>query len=218
MSESKEKKYVIDNPQLMAGWNWAKNNELGIDPNEITCGSKRKVWWICEKGHEWDSRVCNRAIGIGCPYCSGRNAINGQNDLEKQYPNIAKEWHPTKNGTLSPNSVKVHSNKNVWWLGVCGHEWQATVTSRTAGSGCPYCSFRKLLVGFNDLETVNPDLVKEWNYEKNGNLLPQYVLPNYNKKVWWRCAYGHEWEATIVSRNNGSGCPICANERRKRRN
>ena len=70
MSEKKEKKYLIDNPTLMAEWNWEKNNEL--DPKTLTCGSHAKVWWKCEKGHEWQARIADRNKGSGCPYCSGR--------------------------------------------------------------------------------------------------------------------------------------------------
>ena len=68
MAEKKEKRYVSDNAQLMAEWNWEKNNELGFDPIFLTCGSKKKVWWKCSKGHEWLAEVKNRNIGIGCPY------------------------------------------------------------------------------------------------------------------------------------------------------
>ena len=77
------------------------------------------------------------------------------------YPDIADDWHPIKNGTLSPGAIAVKSSKKVWWLGKCGHEWQSTVASRTSrNGGCPYCSNKKILKGFNDLETINPDLAK----------------------------------------------------------
>ena len=68
----KEKKYLIDNPTLMAEWNWEKNNELSLDPNTLTLGSGKKVWWICDKGHEWQATISSRNRGNGCPYCSGR--------------------------------------------------------------------------------------------------------------------------------------------------
>lgn len=71
MAEKKEKKFVIDNPALMAEWNWEKNNELGLAPNSLTCGSGKKVWWKCAKGHEWQATISSRNRGTGCPYCSG---------------------------------------------------------------------------------------------------------------------------------------------------
>lgn len=69
---------------------------------------------------------------------------------------------------------------------------------------------QKVLVGYNDLLTVNPGLAKEWDYEKNVNLRPESFLANSHEKVWWICNKGHEWEATINNRKNGRGCPICS--------
>ena len=43
----KEKKFLIDNPTLMAEWNWEKNNELGLNPQILTLGSSKKASWIC---------------------------------------------------------------------------------------------------------------------------------------------------------------------------
>ena len=81
--------------------------------------------------------------------------------------------------------------------------------NRNNGRGCPYCSGRYAVKGENDLQTVNPTLAKEWNYEKNNGLTPEDVMPNSGQKVWWKCSQGHEWQAKIQDRNNGNGCPIC---------
>ena len=72
---------------------------------------------------------------------------------------------------------------------------------------------QKILVGYNDLTTINPALANEWNYEKNGSLMPENFAESSGKKVWWKCKKGHEWQATIASRNSGTGCPICNSER-----
>ena len=73
-----------------------------------------------------------------------------------------------------------------------------------------------MLKGYNDLETLNPTLAKEWNYEKNSGLKPEDVMPNSSKKVWWKCQNGHEWQATINNRSNGRGCPKCYIERKSK--
>ena len=86
------------------------------------------------------------------------------------------------------------------------------MVNRAKGNGCPYCAGKKVLSGYNDLQTVNPTLAKEWNYEKNEGLTPAEVMPNSNKKVWWKCQKGHEWQAVISNRNNGNGCPYCAEQ------
>ena len=75
---------------------------------------------------------------------------------------------------------------------------------------------KKVLKGYTDLQTVNPALAKEWNYEKNNGLTPADVMPNSDKKVWWICSKGHEWQVRIQSRNRGCGCPECAKQKRKK--
>lgn len=204
-----EKKYIIDNAELMAEWNWEKNTELSFDPNLLTVGSGKKVWWKCSKRHEWQATIDRRSQGKGCPYCSGRNAIKGKNDLQTVNPALAKEWNYDKNNGLTPTDVLPSSNKKVWWKCGKGHEWQAMIRSRNDGRGCPYCSGRHAVNGKNDLQTVNPVLATEWNYERNCGLMPMDVLPNSNKKVWWKCRKGHEWQSTVANRNNGNGCPYC---------
>ena len=213
MAEKKEKRYVSDNAQLMSEWNWEKNNELGFVPNTLTLGSHTKTWWKCSKGHEWQASITHRKKGSGCPYCSGRVAIKGENDLQTVNPTLAKEWNYEKNNGLIPLDVMPNSVKKVWWKCNKGHEWQATIDSRNRGNGCPYCSGRFAVKGENDLRTVNPRLATEWNYEKNNGLTPMDVTPNSNKEVWWKCSNGHEWQSIIANRNKGVGCPICNSER-----
>ena len=144
MAEKKEKQYVSDNAQLMAEWDWDKNNELGLYPNAITYGSDKKVWWKCSLGHEWQAKICNRTIlRRSCPYCSGNKILKGYNDLQTINPFLANEWDYEKNNGLTPSDVLPNSNKKAWWKCQKGHEWQATIAHRTSGTGCPYCSGRK---------------------------------------------------------------------------
>ncbi len=196
------------NPFLAKEWNFAKNN--GLSPTDVLPNSNKKVWWKCERGHEWQATIDNRNKGKCCPYCSGRHAIKGKNDLGSVNPTLAKEWNFEKNNGLTPIDVKPNSNKMVWWKCSRGHEWQATINSRNTGCDCPICSNKKILKGYNDLQTVNPALAKEWNYEKNNALTPAEISPNSGKKVWWKCDKGHEWQATINSRNSGCKCPYCS--------
>ena len=196
------------NPVLAKEWNYEKNN--GLTPKEVLPNSGKRVWWKCQRGHEWQATIDNRNKGKGCPYCSGRYAVKDENDLQTVNPILAKEWNFEKNNGLTPIDVKPNSNKQVWWKCSKGHEWQATINSRNAGCDCPICSNKKILKGYNDLQTVNPALAKEWNYEKNNGLTPAEVSPNSGKKVWWKCQRGHEWQATITSRNSGCECPYCS--------
>ena len=205
---------LSNNPSLVAEWDYDKNGTLG--PNQVSLHSKQIVWWRGQCGHEWKQSVQDRVEGRKCPFCAGKQILVGFNDLYSQNPVIAKEWHPTKNGELKPTMVTTHSGKKVWWKCQLGHEWEAIISNRTKGIGCPYCSNKKVLPGFNDLSSQSPDLAREWHPTRNGGLKPSMVTPHSGKKVWWKCQYGHEWESIIDNRSKGSGCPICSLARRRK--
>jgi DNA-directed RNA polymerase subunit RPC12/RpoP len=134
--------------------------------------------------------------------------------LQTLNPNLSNEWNYKKNIGLTPADVSHGSSRKVWWQCSKGHEWQTTIAHRSKGQNCPYCSNKKVLSGYNDLKTVNPSLSNEWNYDKNGGLTPMDVLPNTHKQVWWKCSKGHEWQATVAHRNNGTGCPYCSGRKK----
>ena len=193
---------------LAKEWNYEKNGSLR--PEDVAPHSDKKVWWKCEKGHEWASSPNNRSQGKGCPYCLNIKVWPGFNDLATINPELAKEWNQAKNGSLRPEDVIAGSGKKVWWrCPECGYEWQAAVVSRNKNKRCPVCANRTVIVGVNDLATTNPRLAKEWNYEKNGSLRPEDIIEGSPKSVWWKCEKGHEWSASIVSRKKGANCPIC---------
>ena len=207
---AKKKVYVSDFPELLAEWDYEKNR---IDPASVTIGSHKKVWWKCIEGHSWNSMIKSKANGRGCPYCSGRFAIKGVNDLETLFPMIAKEWNYKKNNGHYPNEYKAFSNQKVWWICSKGHEWQATIVSRTdRNTNCPICANQKVLKGYNDLESQFPKLVLEWNYDKNEGITPNQIIAHTGKKYWWKCKKGHEWQASVNSRIRGNGCPLCSKE------
>ena len=96
--------------------------------------------------HEWQQAVSGRTAGLGCPVCSGYK-VGKDNNLLVCFPKVAAEFHPTKNKNANPSSIYKHSNTKYIWQCQFGHEWKATVASRTvprtgndSGSGCPHCS------------------------------------------------------------------------------
>ncbi|MBR5358952.1 MAG: zinc-ribbon domain-containing protein [Clostridiales bacterium] len=212
MGKNDLKTWCVQNGRtdLLLEWDYEKNANL--TPDKVSSGSDRAVWWKCSNGHEWSSKINNRTKK-GCPYCSGRRAVKGENDLMTLNPALAEEWCYEKNGSLTPDQVKVGSEKEVWWRCSKGHEWKARIYSRAKGSGCPFCSNTKVLAGFNDLGTTKPELLKEWDYLKNGDLTPKKVTAWSLKKVWWKCAIGHEWQSVVSSRSRGLGCPYCSGQR-----
>ncbi len=125
--------------------------------------------------------------------------------------NLLKEWDESRNFPLTPDTVSYGSKKKVWWTCENGHSWQTTVHVRSEGSGCPYCAGRKVLPGFNDLETLYPDVAAQWDKRKNGCLKPSDVAVSSNRPAWWRCELGHSYRATVSSRTQRkTGCPYCA--------
>lgn len=204
----KENSLLTSNPILASEWNYDKNGTLR--PEYCTVGSGKKVWWKCIKNHEWQATIASRNNGNGCPYCSGLKTLTGYNDLQTVNLALAMEWDYEKNDGITPRSIAQNSNKKVWWKCQKGHSWQTTIAHRSNGTKCPYCSGLYVIEGENDLQTINPMLSIEWNFEKNGKLTPQNVLSNSDKKVWWKCQKGHEWQATIGHRTHGRSCPYCA--------
>jgi hypothetical protein len=199
------------NSVLVREWHPEKNGNLA--PENVTPGSHKKVWWICEHGHEWRARINSRTSGRGCPYCSGQK-VGGDNNLSVKRQDIAGDWHPDKNGNITPADVTPGSHRYVWWICEHGHEWQAAVSWRTTGRGCPYCSGRRAGKD-NNLAVKRPDLAGEWHPHKNGYLTSSDVTPGSSRQVWWICQRGHEWLARVRNRNHGTGCPYCHKERRR---
>ena len=154
----KRKSLAEEYPELVE--QWSQINE--ISPSDVSSGSHKKVWWICEKGHTWEAVIKNRALlGSGCPYCEHRAVLKGYNDLQTLFPDVAKTWSPKNK--LNPSEVSARSNAEVLWLCENGHEWKARVADRTDGHGCPYCAGQRVWKGFNDLATTHPELISEWS-------------------------------------------------------
>ena len=203
------------NPELAKQWHSTKNGDL--TPLDIFLKSNKPFWWKCQKGidHEWESSPNNRNGGSGCPVCSGYKAVKS-NCLATTHPDLAEEWHPTKNENLTPDDVTSGSGKDIWWKCDKGddHEWVSTVNNRKNGNGCSICS-AKQVVKSNSLATTHPNLAKEWHLTKNGDLTPNDVTYGSDKKIWWKCDKGddHEWITTVSHRSRGRRCPVCSGDK-----
>ena len=172
----------------------------GWDPKKVTAYSGKKVKWKCKKGHNWVTAVSNRSGGSGCLICSGHRVSAGHNDLATTNPKLALEANGWDTSMLSAGS-----SKKVSWKCKQGHTWVAPVSARSSGHGCPFCSNRQVLVGYNDLATTNPKLAAEafnWDSTK--------LTGGSHEKVNWKCEYGHIWVAAVEKRNSGGGCPFCS--------
>ena len=212
-------------PDVVKCWDYSKNGILS--PNMFTVSSNQIVHWKCpDCGHEWQCSInsMTRPGRYGCAECSKRRqgvsftkqVVKRVGSLAETMPDLAKEWHPTKNGTLTPNDISSGRFQAAWWLCPrCGYEWKSSPNNRKKGSGCPCCSGRVPKSGVNDLATLHPELLKEWDYQKNTDLDPSKLLPGSGKKAWWKCSRcGHEWETIIANRTKGHGCPKCSKRKK----
>ena len=192
---------------LLDEWDTEKNAPL--TPQTISYGSKRKLWWRCGRGHSWQAAVYSRTVGSGCPYCAGAKVGQG-NDLMSLYPALAAQWDVRKNAPRKPSEFSAGSHRLVWWRCEKGHSWRAQIKSRVSGCSCPVCAGKHAVAGENSLADVAPELIAQWDTEKNAPLTPQQVTCGTRRKVWWRCEKGHSWKSSIASRvYQKAGCPVC---------
>lgn len=209
-------------PEVAAQWHPSQNRDL--KPARFRWASNVQAWWLCPTcGHEWSAMIISRTRGgAGCPQCGRRRAgaalgtpKPGQS-LAERLPELAAQWHPTRNGDLTPTMVTAKSGKRAWWLcPTCGNEWEAQIGSRADGSGCKACATRQSAVAYakprpgQSLAEQDPELAGQWHPTRNGDLTPHDVTGNSGKKAWWLCTRGHEWQAMINNRTKARGCPKC---------
>jgi hypothetical protein len=223
---SEEYNFGILYPELSDEWNFDKNKKK---PNQYTPSSHSKVWWICTDisdlpcGNEWLAEIVNRTKkGSGCPYCSGRTVhTDGRNSMIETHPELAEQFHPTKNGIWTPENLMAGTNKKLHWIcKKCTHEWVVSGNKRTSGgTQCPSCTNKS--VNSNDarnsMRNLFPKVSSEFHISKNGIMTPDNLVPGTNKKIWWVCnsiskkPCGNEWRTSGDKRCfQNTGCPVCS--------
>ncbi len=198
-------------PEIAKQWDYQKNSSK---PQEHTITDSFRAHWICEKEHKWYTRIVDRTrFNTGCPYCSNRKTLAGVNDFTIDYPELAEEWDYDKN-LFPPEKYASGSKKIFNWRHFhtetqSWHFWQASLLNRTKDkSKCVYCSNQRVLEGFNDFETLAPEIAKQWDKDKNDTLPSSYLYGSHSK-AWWLCDRGHSWNTSIKARCSGSGCGKC---------
>lgn len=199
-------------PALAGQWHPSLN--APTRPSDVIAGgNSAKYWWQCPQDHVYEESPNNRTRGNGCPYCAHRRAIPGVTSLDAVDPELAQEWHPELNGELTPTAVLPGSARLVWWLCKLHHAYQARIYSRRNGTGCPFCANRKVMLGFNDLNTKRPELAEEWHPTLNEGLTPRDVVAGAIRRVWWECPRHHTYATAVCQRTQGTGCPYCSNKK-----
>jgi hypothetical protein len=214
-------------PALAKEWHPKLNEEL--DPFHFTPGSTTAVWWRCgaNRAHEWLAPIFNRTRCPECPYCR-LWYVTDENRLSTLFPEIAREWHPTKNRflwpriegsfkavtnlrlpahvkernrRLRPSDVAINCDEVGWWK--CsdkGHVWEDRVEARVKGRNCPDCEKDKL-VNKKSLAAKFPAVAKLWHPTRNLPVLPTDIVPGATLMAYWRCPKSatHVWQAKVYS-------------------
>lgn len=197
-------------PHLIEEWAFDLNGDM--KPSDFFPKSNVKVHWRCGQGHVWPAKIYHRVEGRNCPYCEGQKPVIGQNDFATIHPRMAKQWHPTKNNGHLPEEFLPNSHFDAWWICPKGHEYPSPIYRRSRGCGCSVCNGKRVVPGINDLATLAPNLSREWDYERNGDVTPEMVALHSNTRYHWKCQVcGHSWFVSPNNRSTGTGCPKCAN-------
>lgn len=184
---------------------WSPNNTSSI--YDKTCYSKKKVLWICKNGHKYSCSLYHRCRGVGCPICTNKRVAVGINDIITTHPELALEWDYTQN-KIMPTEIVAGSHKIIWWRCSKGHSYKQVVKNKVyQHQGCPICSNKKVLIGFNDIWTTHTEICEELLNKEDGY---KYSFGS-GKKVSWKCKKcQYIWITSIAERLcNNKGCPKC---------
>lgn len=183
-------------PESLDQWDYNRNKKL---PQNYGYKSKTKVWWICKENHSFKRNIdVHVKSKIKCIVC---------HSLPFKYPEIAREYHPTKNDR-DVNTLTSWSSFNSWWLCPKGHEYKSTVGDRIhKNCGCPYCSGRYATPEYN-LKVHSPEIAKYWDYTKNSTT-PDQVTPSSHTEYWWTCKKNHSYKDSPNTKQEKLNCPRC---------
>lgn len=190
----------------------------GFTASEVLYGAKTEAWWRCPRpfGHPDYPMLVNSRTNPGqkqgCPYCAGKR-LSPERSLASVAPLVAGEFLSPVNGTTPEEIFSQDNRRYVWKCStIPSHRWAASPNNRVGkNSGCPYCSGARVWEA-NRLGDLRPDLVEQWDGDRNGSLTPWTVSVGSSRKVHWKCPGGedHRWRARVHKRVAGQGCRFCA--------
>lgn len=189
-----------------------------ITAKDVVPGSAKELWWKCKHNprHIWQAPVYQRtrADGSGCPKCGTGvgGKIKSGTVLAIAHPDVARDWHPTKNGNLTPEKVTAKSALKAWWR--CSRNPKLTFAQEIGERvrrGCTYCRIYK-----KSLKALFPKVAKRLHPTKNKGLYPDAVTASSSTVAWWICPVdsNHVYQSVIKSvtksaKNGTIGCPYC---------
>ena len=179
---------IETHPLLSKLWDAEKNGAA----TGATARSFRTAWWRCEHGHAFERSPRAMVADPACPQCKLGPKKTSFADTR---PQLAKRWHPEKNGALTPSAVDAAHAGSVWWRCAKGHDFERAPLLMTRDDSCPICALAD-----KSLAVVAPAVAAEWHAEKNGAITPAHVDADHVMSAWWLCPNGHEYQATVRAR------------------
>lgn len=195
-------------PDLWDEWDWEKNDN--IDIYSVNKGDTAIVWWKCPKcKSNYDNKIYNR-VRYNCPCCRGLR-VTEANCLATLRPDLVKYWVHEKNDK-TPYEVTCGATYVAVWKCDNGHEYPLSVSQRNLGTGCGYCSGKHVWVGYNDMNTTNPELAKLLLNKNDG-----YKYTEGSKqRVDWCCPTCNDViknKVIMIVKNEGLRCPNCSDSK-----
>lgn len=189
-------------PESNEYWDFEKN--FPLTPKNFSSGSDFKAWWRCSKGHQTKAAVHSKLKKLSaCLVCSKKSSdhFDFEDSVAHNFPEIANQWHPEKNGELTPDRISKGSTKVVWLVCQFGHEWNGPMYAYSAKKGCVEC---------RSLAHCFPEILKFWDYEANA-MQPEKIGRQSAKSVAWRCEKGHRFYriVNVATKKDGLRCPVC---------
>lgn len=190
-------------PEIYAELHSELNAKHGIKTDTLSKRSPKKVWWQCrqDERHAWEALVSNRTANRrdSCAMCASKYIVHGINDLSVLNPSLYAELHPTRN-TIDTTILSPGSAKKPWWQ--CSknssHCWEATVSSRNHGNGCPLCvtyrnesEFRTLFTEVTNLEFEDGHVIGERELFKRNKIQIDMINHEYSVIIEYDGAWTH---------------------------
>ncbi|WP_078490186.1 zinc-ribbon domain-containing protein [Streptomyces sp. SPB78] len=203
---------------------WLAELNEGLNPTRLTIGSAKYAYLRCRGcGVPYRVQIRHFMAGHTCQKCgaarqslSSRRPARGRSIAELR-PDLAAEWDSERN-KVSAAEVAAQSNTPTrWWRCPSDdrHRYDMSPSERWRGSGCPYCSGRRVGCG-NDLATLHPALAAEWvTAPDRPGLTPSDVTPFSATRASWRCLNDdrHQWTEKVSQRIVRPSCPFCIGSR-----
>ena len=265
----------VANSKLIEQWDFQKNTNL--DPSKITLGSEKEAWWLCELGHSFSQKICNRSKSkTSCPICAKESQTSFYEqalvyylkqlttcinrfqefgfEVDLYLPELkirieydGEYWHRNKNSQKKEQYFQSHGltfinikeNYQIKKIRIEESPIKLVIEvnpdknfSNLLQKILSFCKLPSLNINLsedkieiynqyitlkkeNNLAKCFPEISKEWDYNKNGDLKPEMFFPKSGKKVWWKCKQGHSWLASIDSRTKRKhNCPYCCNQKK----